>query len=67
MGDILRGAARRAAIVDLVVQIACLALLLYWSFLLLKPFITIIIWSVILADLLYPGFAWLIRKFTCTA
>jgi predicted PurR-regulated permease PerM len=55
-------AASRTAIVDLVVQIACLALLLYWSFLLVKPFITIIIWSVILADLLYPGFAWLIRR-----
>ncbi len=65
MSDIFGGmtrAASRTAIVDLVVQIACLALLLYWSFLLVKPFITIIIWSVILADLLYPGFAWLIRR-----
>jgi len=65
VGDIFGGATRaasRTAIVDLVVQIACLALLLYWSFLLVKPFITIIIWSVILADLLYPGFAWLIRR-----
>ena len=65
MGDIFRGVKRttgRTAIVDLVVQIACLALLLYWSFLLVKPFITIIIWSVILVDLLYPSFSWLIRR-----
>lgn len=65
MGDIFGGATRaagRTAIVDLVVQIACLALLLYWSFLLVKPFITIIIWSVILADLLYPSFSRLIRR-----
>jgi len=61
-GSVTRTTAR-AAIVDLVVQIVCLALLLYWSFLLVRPFIAMIVWSIILADLLYPSFAWLIRRF----
>jgi predicted PurR-regulated permease PerM len=54
--------ARRAAIVDLVVQIACLALLLYWAVILVKPFLTIMVWSIILAVVLYPLFDWMVRS-----
>ena len=54
--------ARRAATVDLVVQIACLALLLYWAVILVRPFLTIMVWSIILAVVLYPLFDWMVRR-----
>ena len=41
-------------IFDLVVQIACLALLAYWAVVLVQPFLTIILWSIILAVVLNP-------------
>lgn len=41
-------------IIDLAVQIACLAVLAYWTMVLVQPFLTIIIWSIILAVVLYP-------------
>jgi len=41
------------------IRIGCLALLAYWSWLLLQPFLSIIIWSVIFAVALYPVFDWL--------
>ena len=44
------------AVVDLVVQIACLALLAYWTVILLQPLLGVMLWSVILAVLLYPAF-----------
>src|SRR5262249_52091616 len=34
-----------------------LGLLLYWALILVQPFITIIIWSVVIAVALYPGFS----------
>jgi predicted PurR-regulated permease PerM len=49
-------------IMDLAIQIACVALLSYWTFVLVAPFLTIIVWSIILADLLYPGFDWIVRR-----
>jgi predicted PurR-regulated permease PerM len=44
------------------IRITCLALLAYWSWLLLRPFLSIIIWSVIFAVALYPVFDWLAGK-----
>jgi predicted PurR-regulated permease PerM len=41
------------------IRIGCLALLVYWSWLLLRPFLSIIVWSVIFAVALYPVFDWL--------
>jgi len=41
------------------IRIGCLALLAYWSWLLLQPFLSIIVWSVIFAVALYPVFDWL--------
>jgi predicted PurR-regulated permease PerM len=54
----LTHAAGRKSVLDLVIQIACLALLAYWTVVLVKPFLTIIIWSVILAVVIYPVFSW---------
>jgi predicted PurR-regulated permease PerM len=45
-----------------VVRIICLGLLAYWSFILTKPFLTIIVWSVIIAVAIYPAFDWLSGK-----
>jgi predicted PurR-regulated permease PerM len=44
--------------IQLVVRLALLALLVYWSFFLIRPFIPIITWSVVLAVALYPAFNW---------
>jgi predicted PurR-regulated permease PerM len=44
------------------IRVGCLALLAYWSWLLLQPFLSIIIWSVIFAVALYPVFDWLATR-----
>lgn len=45
-----------------VIRIVCLGLLGYWSFVLISPFLTIIVWSVIITVALYPVFDWLSAK-----
>jgi len=49
--------------VELLIRLAALGLLLYWTFILVRPFITLMIWSAILTIALYPTFervaAWL--------
>lgn len=52
----------RAAFLDLTVQAACLVLLAYWSFILVQPFATIIVWSIVLTVVLHPIFAWLTNE-----
>jgi len=42
--------------VELIIRLAALGLLLYWTFILIRPFITLIIWSAILTIALYPIF-----------
>jgi predicted PurR-regulated permease PerM len=49
-------------IIVLAVRIGCLAVLCYWTLILMAPFLTIIVWSVILAVALYPAFDWLARR-----
>lgn len=44
------------------IRVACLGLLTYWSLILIKPFLTVIVWSVIIAVAVYPAFDWLSRK-----
>ena len=41
---------------DIVIRLTALALLLYWSFKILQPFIGIMLWAVIFAVALYPVF-----------
>ena len=48
-------------VIDLAIRLALIGLLLYWSLLLIGPFVTIVIWGVILAVALYPTFVWLRR------
>ena len=46
---------------DLAIRFALVALIVYWSFLLLRPFIAILIWAAILSVAMYPIFLWLKR------
>ncbi len=48
--------------VDWAIKIGCLALLVYWSLLLIQPFLTIIVWSIILSVALYPIFRWVVSR-----
>lgn len=47
--------------IQLAVRLALLALLVYWSFVVIRPFVPILAWSVVLAVALYPVFGWLSR------
>jgi predicted PurR-regulated permease PerM len=40
--------------IDVYIQIVLLSLLLLWSFFIVRPFVTIIVWSIIVAVSLYP-------------
>jgi predicted PurR-regulated permease PerM len=42
--------------IELAVRLSVLGLLLYWSFILVRPFITIAIWSIVLTVALYPAY-----------
>ncbi|MGB7834197.1 MAG: AI-2E family transporter [Xanthobacteraceae bacterium] len=45
-----------------IIRVVCLGLLGYWSLILLQPFLTIIVWSIIISVALYPIFDWLSAK-----
>lgn len=47
--------------IQLAIRLTLLALLLYWTFVLVEPFVPILAWSVVLAVALYPVFTWLAR------
>jgi predicted PurR-regulated permease PerM len=49
-------------IIQLAIRIGLLALLAYWSFVLVRPFVPILVWSVVLAVALYPFFTWLSKR-----
>ena len=44
---------------QLAIRLALLAGLIYWSFVLVRPFIPILAWSAVLAVALYPAYRWL--------
>jgi predicted PurR-regulated permease PerM len=46
-------------IIQLAVRLALLAFLLYWSFVLIRPFIPMLVWSMVLTVALYPPYIWL--------
>lgn len=45
--------------IQLAIRLALLGLLIYWSFVVIRPFVPILAWSVVLAVALYPVFKWL--------
>ncbi|MDI9849677.1 AI-2E family transporter [Rhodoblastus sp. 17X3] len=52
-----RGA--QALSLDLIIRLCAIAALVYWSIILIQPFLTIGAWSVILTVALYPAYDWL--------
>jgi len=46
-------------IIQLAVRLGLLAFLLYWSFVLVRPFIPMLAWSIVLTVALYPPYDWL--------
>jgi predicted PurR-regulated permease PerM len=48
--------------VELAIRLGVLALLLYWSLILIRPFISIGIWSAVLTVALYPIFDWIASR-----
>src|SRR6201994_37197 len=54
-----RQARRSEEVIHIAIRLVLLAGLIYWSFVLLSPFIPILLWSVILAVALYPAYDWL--------
>ncbi len=43
-------------------RISFVALIIYWSYLIVKPFILITVWSIILSIAIYPLFKWMAKK-----
>src|SRR6266576_299956 len=48
-------------VIQLVIRLGLLAFLIYWTFVLIGPFVPILAWSIVLAVALYPVFALLAR------
>jgi predicted PurR-regulated permease PerM len=48
--------------IDWAIKLGCLAILVYWSLLLVQPFLTIIVWSAILVVALYPIYDWMVSR-----
>src|ERR1700742_1630412 len=46
-------------ITQLALRLGMLAFLVYWSFVLVRPFIPILVWSMVLTVALYPSYDWL--------
>jgi predicted PurR-regulated permease PerM len=51
----------QAPFLESAIRLGALGLLLYLAFVLVRPFVTVVIWSVVLAVALYPVFDWLAR------
>jgi predicted PurR-regulated permease PerM len=48
--------------IDVTIRFGILAFLIYLSIVLVRPFISIVIWSVVLTIALYPIYAWLVER-----
>ena len=48
-------------IIQLVIRLGLLSLLAFWTFILVRPFVPILAWSVVLAVALNPAFVWLAK------
>lgn len=56
---VVRQAASGGGVIQLAVRLGLLAFLVYWSFVLVRPFIPMLVWSMVLAVALYPPYNWL--------
>src|SRR5579871_2013723 len=46
-------------VIQIAIRLGLLAFLIYWSFIILRPFIPILVWSAVLSVALYPAYDWL--------
>jgi predicted PurR-regulated permease PerM len=56
---VVRQTTSGGAYIQLAVRLGVLAFLVYWSFVLVRPFIPMLVWSMVLAVALYPPYNWL--------
>ncbi|MCA1433002.1 AI-2E family transporter [Bradyrhizobium sp. BRP20] len=49
-------------IVQVVIRLGLLGLLIFWTFLVIRPFVPILSWSAVLAVAFHPVFAWLAQR-----
>ncbi len=49
-------------IIQLVIRLGLLALLIIWTFLIIRPFVPILAWSCVLAVAFYPAFSWVAKS-----
>jgi predicted PurR-regulated permease PerM len=52
-----------ATFVEIAIHVSFIGFLVYWTFILVSPFLPFIVWSVVLTVALYPGFDWLAAMF----
>jgi predicted PurR-regulated permease PerM len=45
--------------IELAIRLGLIGFLIYWTFTLVRPFVPIIVWSIVLSVALYPVFEWL--------
>src|SRR5271168_702269 len=57
-----RSEATTSSFIEVAIRLGALALLLYWSLILVQPFISVAIWSAVLTVALYPVFEWTSRQ-----
>jgi predicted PurR-regulated permease PerM len=55
------GAVSQSVVIDIAIRLWFLGLLAYWSLTIVRPFLTIMVWAVILTVALYPLYRWLTR------
>ena len=48
--------------IDNIIRFGLIALIVIWSITILKPFIGVLLWGIIIAVSAYPGFLWLASK-----
>jgi predicted PurR-regulated permease PerM len=49
-------------VVQLLIRLGLLALVIVWTFLIVRPFVPILTWSAVLAVAFYPVFGWLAKR-----
>jgi predicted PurR-regulated permease PerM len=60
--EILRRDRLTETYAELAIRLGLLGLFLYWSVILIRPFISVIIWSVVLCVAMYPVFEWIAAR-----
>jgi predicted PurR-regulated permease PerM len=60
--EILRRDRLTETYAELAIRLSLLALFLYWSIILVRPFLSVIVWSIVICVALYPIYEWLAAR-----